>query len=393
MADPARVSILLPVRDAAGTLPAAIASLDAQTVEDREIVVIDDGSVDGSPGILRDWARRDARVHVHPTPPRGIAAALATGLERCRAPVVARMDADDVAHPERLAAQLAALEAAPSRVLVGCRVEVVGEPPGPGMLRYAEWLDGIRTPADVAREIYVECPIAHPTFCFRRAAVEELGGYRVGDFPEDYDLLLRIHHAGGTMANLDRVLLRWSDRPERASRTDPAYARPRFLDLKALYLARHLGDRPAIVWGAGGVGRYLSRALLREGASIESFVDIDRAKWGRRVRGRPVVPPEELAGGPRSALVIGAVGTLGARAEIRDALRGWQFPRRSRLRHGGLTRSVSPGPRARAPLARFPARPSGPRARSPRVLHGSGRCTLSDRPGRRSVPGPEDRAP
>ena len=147
------VSVLLPVRDGAATLAQALASIAAQTLADHEVVAVDDGSTDETPAILRTAAAADPRIRVVTTAPSGIAAALREGLALCRAPLVARADADDLSHPERLAEQARFLDARPEIELCGTHVEILGlgdEAAGRGMTRHAAWLDGIREPSDVA---------------------------------------------------------------------------------------------------------------------------------------------------------------------------------------------------------------------------------------------------
>lgn len=321
------VNVVMPVRDAAATVREALDGLLRQTIAEVEVVVIDDGSRDATPSILAGIALDDSRVEVISTAGIGIGPALGLGLVECRAPFVARLDADDLCAPDRLEAQLAFLEANPEVVLCGTHVAIAGvggEAPGEGMTRHAEWIAGIRTPADVRRELWVECPILHPTFCFRREEIVRAGGYRAGPFPEDYELVLRLAARGHAMANVPRELVTWRDSAGRASRVLPQYSRDAFFRLKAEWLSwTRLAGRPAIVWGAGKVGRFVARELLSVGVDLLGFVDIDPLKWGRTVRERPVWRPEELARElarePRP-LVLGAVGTLGARALIRAAL-------------------------------------------------------------------------
>src|SRR5262249_61305957 len=103
MARHPRVSVLLPVRDAAPWLASSLASLARQTLADHEVIAIDDGSRDGSGDILELAARADPRLVVRHTPPRGLPAALGLALSLARAPWVARQDADDLSHRMRLA--------------------------------------------------------------------------------------------------------------------------------------------------------------------------------------------------------------------------------------------------------------------------------------------------
>lgn len=99
------VSVLLPARDAAATLAASLRSVRRQRFTDWECVVVDDGSTDDTGGIARSLASADPRFAIVSTGRDGLVAALNAGLARCRAPLVARMDADDVMHRDRLGAQ------------------------------------------------------------------------------------------------------------------------------------------------------------------------------------------------------------------------------------------------------------------------------------------------
>jgi hypothetical protein len=317
-----RAAVLLPARDAAGTVRAAAVSILRQGFRDLALVAVDDGSVDGTAGILEALAGRDRRVRVIRGPGEGIAAALNRGLERCDAEVVVRMDADDVAHPRRVELQLDALDADPSLAAVGSRIrlfprrDVAG-----GMTRHAAWLNGLVTPELVARDLLVEAPLVHPASAIRREVLAGAGGWRDGDFPEDYDLWLRLSAAGHRLTNLPEVLLDWRESPGRLTRKDGRYALPRHVALKAAWLAAGpLSDRREVaIWGAGETGRAFARALAPHGVSVVLFLEVDRRKIGRTVAGAPVVSYEEAARARGLPLLV-AVGAPGARALIRAEL-------------------------------------------------------------------------
>ncbi|MEI6223337.1 MAG: glycosyltransferase [Deltaproteobacteria bacterium] len=317
-----RVAVLLPARDAAGTVRAAVLSILRQDFRDLSLVAVDDGSRDGTGAILAGLAARDRRIVLVQGSGEGIAGALNRGLARCDAEVVARMDADDVAHPRRLRRQLEALDADPLLAAVGSRVRlfprrvVAG-----GMARYAAWLNGLVTPGLVTRDLLVESPLVHPASTIRRAALEEAGGWRDGDFPEDYDLWLRLSAAGHRLGNVPEVLLDWRESEERLTRTDGRYALPRHVALKAAWLAAGpLSDRREVVlWGAGETGRAFARALAPHGVSVALFLEVDQRKIGRKVLGVPVVSFEE-AGRARGLPLLVAVGAPGARDLIRAEL-------------------------------------------------------------------------
>jgi hypothetical protein len=311
-----KVSVLLPYRQAGGTLAEALDSVLAQTGVELEVVAIDDGSTDDGPAIA-------ARAGVVPVATGGVGlpGALAAGLAVARGELIARMDADDVCLPDRLARQVEALVAGPRLGAVGTRVRAFpGEAVGEGLRRYVEWQNAIVTPEEHARELFVESPLCHPSVMLRREALDDVGGWRDLALPEDYDLWLRLDDAGWRLAKVPEVLLLWRHAPGRATFADPRYAIARFTEAKAPHLARRVAalGRPMVVWGAGPTGKRLARALERHGARASAFVDIDPRKIGRVARGAPIVPPETLARGRQTVVV--AVGARGARELIRERL-------------------------------------------------------------------------
>jgi glycosyltransferase involved in cell wall biosynthesis len=224
----------MPVFNVADMLDRAIVSMLGQTLSDIELIVVDDGSTDDSLARLERWAKRDPRVVVIRQVHGGIVQALNAGLAACRAPTIARMDADDRSHPERLASQMRWLEARPEVAVLGCKVE--GYPAGQvreGFRMYLEWLNSLVTPEEIDRQIYVESPMAHPSVMMRRDWVEKVGGYEDHGWPEDYDLWLRLHLAGARFAKVPEVLLWWREHPRRLTRTDSRYSVENFLRAKA----------------------------------------------------------------------------------------------------------------------------------------------------------------
>ena len=316
----------MPCFNAAGTIDEAIASLLPQTLADFELIAADDGSADSTLERIRSWAGRDVRIRLLSLPHAGIVQALNAGLAACRAPLIARMDADDLAHPERLEAQARFLREHPEIAAAGCLVEGFPEAAmRQGSRLYLDWLNGLLSPEAIAREIFIESPLAHPSALIRREWLERLGGYQDLGWPEDYDLWLRLHLQGARFAKVPQVLLRWREHPDRLTKTDSRYSVENFLRAKAHYLQRgplHQRDG-VILWGAGQIGRRISKHLLREGATLAAFVDIDPRKIGRTVRERPVIPPEDLPSTwkrfQRPAL-LAAVATRGARGLIRERL-------------------------------------------------------------------------
>ncbi len=317
-----RACVLLPARNAAPTLRAACVSILRQSLRDLALVVVDDGSSDATPALLEGLAARDRRLRVIRGPGEGIAGALNRGLAACDAPFVARMDADDVAWPRRLERQLAALDADPALAAVGAQVRLFPRRlVRDGMRRYVAWLNGLTTRALVARDLYVEAPLIHPAATLRREALAAVGGWRDGPFPEDYDLWLRLSARGGALSNLAETGLDWRESGGRLTRADPRYGLDRHMALKCAALAAGplAGASEVALWGAGETGRAFSDALGREGIRVGTFVEVDRKKIGRTIRGAPVISYEEVDR-LRGLPLLVAVGAPGARDLIRAEL-------------------------------------------------------------------------
>lgn len=286
------------------------------------MVAVDDGSSDGTAGLLEAWRRRDGRVRVLATGGAGLVPALTAAASAARAPLLARMDADDVAEPRRLELQAAFLGDRPDLAACGTGVELFPDRDvGSGYRRYERWLNALRDPETLRRDLFVECPVAHPTLAIRTTVLRGLGGYRDPGWPEDYDLLLRLHAAGLRAANLGRPLLRWRVRRGRLSLDAPAYSPAAFRRCKVHFLVRGglPEGRALVVWGAGRVGKPLALELARQGRPARAFVDVDPRKVGQVIHGLPVLPPEGLARLP-GAYVLAAVGAPGARQDIRRRL-------------------------------------------------------------------------
>ncbi len=324
MTDTPAVSVLLPVYNARRFVDACLSSLLRQTFTRFELVAVDDGSDDGSGDVLERWAESDPRIRVIRRPHRGLVAALNAGLERCRAPLIARMDADDVVHPRRLELQLGWLEAHPETDIVSCRVRHIPvHRVAAGFRIYEHWLNSLMSHEDMMRERFVESPVAHPSVMARRHVLEAVGAWRDAGWPEDYDLWLRLAERGAIFGKSPRVLYFWRDHAGRLTRTDSRYSVERFLQAKAFFLLRGplAGHRPVILWGAGQTGRRLSKHLLRGGAAVVAFIDIDPAKIGRTVRGVGVHGPHDLPALLASGgIVLAAVASRGARTLIRSRL-------------------------------------------------------------------------
>jgi len=325
------VSVILPCFNVAETLDEALESLVQQTLVDFDIVAVDDGSTDSTLEILENWAEKDNRIKVISSQHQGVIGAANLGLSKCNAPYIARMDADDRAHPDRLAAQLTYFENNPGTAVVGSLVRAFSEDGvREGYRLYVQWLNSLVTNKEIRREMFVESPIANPSMMIRKSWMDKMGGYQDHGWPEDYDLLLRLYTAGAVFAKVPRVLLEWRDHPNRITRTDSRYSVTNFLKAKAHYLVGGpLRDRDSvIIWGAGMMGRRLGKHLGALEMPLRAYVDIDPKKIGRQRRGQPIIAPEVLPvvwDKYKNPVILAAVGARYARGLIRKRLTAFGF--------------------------------------------------------------------
>lgn len=253
---------------------------------------------------------------------KGLVAALELARCRARAPLLARMDADDVAHPERLRRQVDHLRRRPELAGTGSLVRLF--PRGSlrlGWRRYERWQNSLVDSGQIRRERFVESPLVHPSVTMRAEALRRVGGYRERGWPEDYDLWLRLLESGCILDKVPRTLLFWRHRPQRLSLGHPRYDLERHREMKLHFLLQgELSRRRRVaIWGAGLNGRRWARLLCRSGIQVDCFIDIDSKKIGRTLHGITVMGPERVHG-PELPFVLGAVASPGARPLIRNAL-------------------------------------------------------------------------
>ena len=302
-----RLSVLLPLRDAAPWLDASLASLARQSEPDFEIVAVDDGSRDDTPHILERWRAREPRLVVVRSEARGLPTALETARAKARGAWLARHDGDDVSHRDRFALQLAAFARDPALDVVGCRVRLFPRAGvGTGMRRWAAWHNALLDHGAMEREAWIDSPLCHGTAMMRAEVVESVGGWRERGWAEDVDLWLRLFAAGRRFAKLPRALYAWRQRPDSATRSDPRYGRARMIDVRREALERcFLRGRSPLLVGVGTSLDAWARALAARGRAV-ARLDAPRPTRGAIAR---FVPP-----------VVLVFGAATARARWREAL-------------------------------------------------------------------------
>lgn len=199
MSSPA-VSIILPCFNSAAFLQETLDSLSEQTLREWECIAIDDGSSDATPTILRAHAARDLRFSVISRPNRGLIATLNEAILLAKAPWIARMDADDLAEPERLAVQLLALSQHEADVC-GTWVRFFGERSGLWQMPLDD--------ASIKLQLLFNVPLAHPSVMVRASLLRETPYDASAVHAEDYALWCALAQRGARFINVPRPLLRY----------------------------------------------------------------------------------------------------------------------------------------------------------------------------------------
>lgn len=321
-----RISVLLAVHNGVESVfRAAVDSILSQTMADFELIIVDDGSTNKVLSQLDTLEKIDPRVRVFRRPWAGLVSALNYGLRHCRAPYIARMDADDLSRPDRLEKQADFLDKHRETGLVSGQVNYLGDrKKNYGYYLYVSWINSLSCHKDISLNRFVESPFAHPSVMFRRSLIETWGGYSPGPFPEDYELWLRWLEQGVKMAKIPDIVLDWRDNDQRLSRVHPDYSFENFFMLKAgylsLWLRRNNPAHPRVwIWGAGRRTRHRSEHLSLHGCEIAGYIDIRENLSGQFIKNRIVrhytnLPPNE------ESFIVVYVRKRGAREEIKTFL-------------------------------------------------------------------------
>jgi glycosyltransferase involved in cell wall biosynthesis len=265
--------VIIPVRDGARYLGEALQSMLDQDLADIEVIVIDDGSCDNSAAIATSLGERDGRVNVVANRGTGIVDALNMGISLARAPLVARMDCDDVSMPDRLRRQVACFDADPDLQLLGTagmQIDRDGKTLGP--------LDVPVGNEQLRDALARHNPMLHPTVMLRTEAVRRAGGYRRAfTYAEDYDLWLRLSETG-KLANMDARLVKLRSHPGQISRVKEDQQKAAAALARQSAQLRRVGAEPFDADGrpAQAIGAFLAwRAATRVNVTSQERRDVE----------------------------------------------------------------------------------------------------------------------
>jgi glycosyltransferase involved in cell wall biosynthesis len=198
------ISVIIAVRNPGRFLQPTLQSLDDQTFKDYEAIVVDNESDDGTDRILAEWAAKDDRIRLHKYRSIGLARCLNYGASLARAPLIARLDGDDVLLPDRLSVQHARMSKDANLGLLGSCVDLIDGQDRPLGRRRLPLTD-----KELRSFLRTGNPFVHSTVMMRKSAFDAVGGYRVGlRICEDFDLWCRMASVT-QLANCEEVLARY----------------------------------------------------------------------------------------------------------------------------------------------------------------------------------------
>ena len=212
---PPLVTVLMSVYNEEDFLAEAVESILGQTFKDFEFLIVNDGSKDKSSEIAGKFAQTDRRIRLIEQENKGLVASLNRGLEEARGTLIARIDADDIAYPDRLEKQVAHMSKNPEVIASGSAITLI-DAQGQ-IIRQIEYPV---TTDEVRKQMIEGSKLAHPAVMMRRAVVLEVGAYREAcRHAEDYDLWLRLLEIG-EIDNLDEPLLYYRQHDKQISLTE-----------------------------------------------------------------------------------------------------------------------------------------------------------------------------
>lgn len=322
---PPKVSVLLPFHEPGEFFSDALTSTLHQYGVNFEVVLVANNPDHGS----MQTALRMAAAHpiiklVHENR-QGISHALNCGLKHCSGEYIARMDADDIMLPGRLAFQSDYLDANDDTDVVSGLVIEEKEHQElhqtDGMKEYTGTVNDLLTHQSMFHHRFIDAPVIHPSVMFRKKLIDRFGDYNTAEIPEDFEMWLRWFDENVRFAKLNLPVLMWRDHAKRLTRSAPSYSSHAFDLVRMHYLSRFLSNqmkpgKALWIWGAGKYARRKIRLLPADTVPVEGFIDVD---LNASVAGFPVMHYTTLPP-PGKMFIVSLVSNRGKYHEIRHFL-------------------------------------------------------------------------
>ncbi len=267
------ISILIPVKNASPFLEACLESIQGQTLNEWELIAVDDHSLDDSKSILENYASTDRRIRVLVNTGVGIVSALQQALAISNGHYITRMDADDLMPTQRLAKMVNMMQANSSNTIVTGMVKYISKDPvSEGYLKYENWLNTINLDGNQWNQIYRECVIASPNWLIAKQTLLKANGFDDLNYPEDYHLTLRWYQHRFTIKTIPEVTLLWREHTARTSRNSVNYNQEAFFRLKIdHFIHNDLRTNQLILWGKNEKTKLTAQLLNEHNIPFQQF--------------------------------------------------------------------------------------------------------------------------
>ena len=297
------ISVLMSVYNGEEFIAESINSILNQTFTDFELIIVDDGSTDGTVDVVQSF--RDKRIRLFRfVENKGVGAALKFSLSKAEGRYIAKADADDINRLDRLEKQKTFLDRNPDIELVKGFIEyfphdepIRKSPKFKAKKILEKEKNRVVSPEDIWEKLYWYCCIPHTTIMCRSESMKAVG-YDELRICEDYKLFYHMNKKGYKMATIPEVLvhMRVIGTSITASTESRELLQQVFEIKKEEILRLFAKNEPVYIWGAGGMGRNFLQFIQEEGFQIAGFIDGDRQKQGDEILGVRVFPPELFAG-------------------------------------------------------------------------------------------------
>lgn len=286
----------MPVKNAELFLHQTIDSILNQSFTDWELLAVDDHSTDNSLGVLNDFASKDPRIQTFQNQLSGIVPALELAYSKSKGAFITRMDADDLMPHmklELLVGKIAAVDEL--SVCTGLVKYFSDDELKDGYIKYENWLNGVILGNRFLEERFKECVVPSPCWMMSRTGLDKIGGICSGDYPEDYELCLRMLDAGVKVLHVPEVIHHWRDHGQRASRNDPHYSDNLFSDIKIEYFIKEAKREGLKVqlFGAGRKGKQIAKKLIDLGQAF-TWISSNENKIGHNIYGKIIRDSESI---------------------------------------------------------------------------------------------------
>lgn len=258
----------MPAKNAGDFITECIKSIQQQTFQNWELIIVNDNSTDSTSSIINSFKANDQRIQLIKSEGIGIIPALQTAINACVGLYVTRIDADDIMPADRLYLMIASLkEAGPKAIITGKVKYFSDNPISDGYVKYERWLNDRVNLSDHWKWIYRECVIASPNWMAHRKNIVDFKFFETLKYPEDYDLVLKWYSTGFKVYALSEVTLQWREHSQRISRLSDQYGQKSFFELKLRhFIDNELNtDHELLIWGTNKKGKLTASLLITWG--------------------------------------------------------------------------------------------------------------------------------